>query len=143
MCGFPDGRSIFYGRLREELSAFAEREFALAKADENGVSYRSRIEKVLKRAIRDPEARAAYEEELRVPPFPEALRYLWNAFRRLSARRGGNGFGLSPLGWSEIAAFMRVTGTLLAPWEIEIVELLDGIYLRAMGDRETREESDG
>lgn len=60
---------------------------------------------------------------------PEGADYLWRAFQRLSGRRTNNGFGQNPLTWQEIDAFVRLSGVALAPWEIEVIERLDGLYL--------------
>jgi hypothetical protein len=57
-----------------------------------------------------------------------ALQYLWNAFIRLSSRRGSNGFGINPISWSEIDAFVRNSRVNLAPWEVEIIEMLDDLF---------------
>lgn len=48
---------------------------------------------------------------------------------RLSTRRGGTGYGPAPISWSDIAAFQRVAGVRLAPWEVEIIEMIDAIFL--------------
>jgi hypothetical protein len=46
-------------------------------------------------------------------------------------RRAAVGFaGPQPIGWHEIDAFLRRSGTFLAPWEIEIIERIDDIYLQ-------------
>lgn len=37
--------------------------------------------------------------------------------------------GLSPIGWSDIDAFSRRAQVRLAPWEIELIEELDDVYL--------------
>jgi hypothetical protein len=63
-----------------------------------------------------------------LPPFPVPLRYLWNAFIRLSNRRPV-GFAASLIPWSEIDAFQRVTRFRLAPWEIQIIERLDAMFV--------------
>lgn len=57
------------------------------------------------------------------------MAYLWKIFGRLSNRRSSNGFGATPLGWSDIDAFCRLSQTKLQPWEIEIIEDLDAMYL--------------
>jgi hypothetical protein len=62
-----------------------------------------------------------------VPPFPASLSYLWSIFLRISNRRGQPG----PLLWSEIDAFLRVSKVRLAPWEIEVIEELDRLYVNA------------
>lgn len=85
---------------------------------------------MLKRA-RKPEQRAALEADLAAPPLPVSLRYLWSAFIRLSDRRPvGMNVGLIP--WSEIDAFQRVSGFRLTPWEVELIEMLDVMFVKAM-----------
>jgi hypothetical protein len=63
------------------------------------------------------------------PPFPTELAYLWRTFGRLSNRRGSNGFGPLPIGWPDLDAFSRMSQVKLQPWEIEIIEDLDALYL--------------
>lgn len=82
---------------------------------------------------RDPKRRAEREAELETPPFPLALEYLWRTFIRLSSRRGSNGFGINPISWSEIDAFVRNSQLTLAPWEIEIIEMLDDLFRAEQG----------
>jgi hypothetical protein len=38
--------------------------------------------------------------------------------------------GPAPIEWPDIDAFVRRAGVSLAPWEIELIEQLDDIYLR-------------
>jgi hypothetical protein len=64
-----------------------------------------------------------------VPPLPPSLTYLWNIFLRLSARRGSTGFGPALIAWSEMEAFQRLTGFHLKPWEVEIIEMLDVLFI--------------
>lgn len=65
-----------------------------------------------------------------MPPFPAALAYLWRAYLRLR-RRCGSGFsGPQPVGWTEIYAFAQLSGIVLAPWEIDLIEAVDDLYLR-------------
>ena len=60
-----------------------------------------------------------------MPPLPAAAEALWEIDLQLHAGRGGNGFGLNPVGWPEIAAWQRVTGTTLTPWEAETLVIVD------------------
>lgn len=62
-----------------------------------------------------------------MPPFPQPLAYLWQAYLRLRRRTPGGFNGPQPVGWPSIEAFARLFG--LAPWEIELIEALDDIYL--------------
>lgn len=69
---------------------------------------------------------------LEVPPLPEALGYLWNAFLRIRRRKGTDGMGnVQPIGWGDLDAFDRLSGLRLKPWEIDIIEQLDAVYLAA------------
>jgi hypothetical protein len=82
------------------------------------------IEGLLSRS-RSPETIARYQAELACPPFPRALSYLWRTFQRLRNRRTSSGFGVNPITWVDLGEFTRLTGTRLAPWEIEVIEELD------------------
>lgn len=74
------------------------------------------------------------QEKLAVPPFPQALAYLWRAFRRIRGRKGG-GFGPSPIEWPDIDAFVRNSAFPLAPWEIEVIEDLDDLLLASLAKK--------
>lgn len=77
---------------------------------------------------REPKKIAEYEAELACPPFPMAMLHVWTAFNRLSNRRGSNGFGINPISWADIDAFVRHSQMPLAPWEIRIIEELDNLF---------------
>ncbi|UFX41792.1 hypothetical protein HAP47_0021040 [Bradyrhizobium sp. 41S5] len=111
------------------MRAYAERSFLLSsRAGDAGETYRQVLEGLLLRT-RDPKRRAEREAILKVPPMPAGLLYLWRIYDRMRRRKGGNGFALSPLEWQDIDAFLRRTQTDLAPWELEIIEMLDDLYL--------------
>lgn len=57
-----------------------------------------------------------------------AVMHLWRIFHRLSARRGSNGFGINPISWTDVDAFVRHSRVTLAPWEVEIIEMLDDLF---------------
>lgn len=78
---------------------------------------------------KSPVKLAEYQADIYCPPAPQALYYLWTAFNRLRRRKGSNGFGASPIGWPDIDAFVRNTKCELAPWEVEIIEDLDDLFL--------------
>src|SRR5690606_7242751 len=122
----------FYAALREQLRDFAERTFALDAPGADGASLRESLEGLIGRSIaagKPPAHRERWEAELACPPLPDGLGYLWRMFRRLSARRGGNGFGVNPIRHSDIEAFCRLTRMQLDPWEVEAIEDLDGLFL--------------
>ena len=67
-----------------------------------------------------------------MPPFPKALAYLWRAYFRLRRRMAGGFAGPNPIGWQDIDAFVRQSGLRLAPWELDLIEALDDLYLEAL-----------
>lgn len=87
--------------------------------------------------------RAEYEAELATPDFPIPMAYLWSAYHRLRRRKGGNGFGVSPLEWPDIDAFNRLSRISLLPWEVAMLERLDDIYLKAVADSMKTESGRG
>jgi hypothetical protein len=86
------------------------------------------LEGLVARAL-NPKALAEYQAELSCPPLPIALDYLWRIYHRLRRRKGGNGFGSSPIEWPDIDAFLRQARIRLDPWEIGVLEDLDDLYL--------------
>lgn len=64
---------------------------------------------------------------------PAAGAYLWTAYSRLRRRKGGNGFGPSPLEWTDILAFQAGARFPLLPWEVEIIEAIDDLFMAEHG----------
>lgn len=91
---------------------------------------------------RRSEKRAEYEDELWMPDFPMPAMYLWRAYHRIRNRKGGSGFGVSPLEWSDIDSFSRMSGTRLLPWEVAMIERLDDLWIRSMAEA-MRNNADG
>ncbi|MHA6690600.1 phage tail assembly chaperone [Devosia sp. A449] len=119
---------------------FAEREFALSAIDKDGHSLRVHLQGQLSRA-RTPERRSEIEGELALPPFPDALRYLWTAFIRIRRRNAGNGFGATPITWADLDAYSRLSGLHLRPWEIETIERLDDALMTSMAELKPSEQA--
>lgn len=69
------------------------------------------------------------QAELDGPALPEALTYLWELYFEIAAARGGNGFGMNPVGWHDLDAWQRVTGTRLTPFERGTLLEIDRLYL--------------
>lgn len=69
------------------------------------------------------------EDELYGTPLPMPLAYLWRVYQRLRRRAAAGGFGPGPVSWSDIDAFTRHSCFVLAPWEIEVIEEIDDLYL--------------
>jgi hypothetical protein len=91
---------------------------------------------LIDRSIRagKPDAdRAKYEKELECPPLPMALFYLWAAYKRIRRRKGGNGFGPVPLEGSDFQAYEHRYRVRFLPFENEILDELDDLWLAAQG----------
>jgi hypothetical protein len=99
----------------------------------------------LKRALRKGNQRRIdkIEADLALPPFPKALAYIWRAYFRLRRRTAGGFAGPNPIGWQDIDAFSRQTGLRLAPWEIDLLETLDDLYLAATLDKQRPQPQQG
>lgn len=59
---------------------------------------------------------------------PGVLQDLWRIFERLRARKF-NQLGLMAIEWTDLDAFTRLTGIRLSPFEIELVEMLDALWI--------------
>lgn len=98
---------------------------------DEGRTRRDRLESRLARAHRKnrPDVVAELEAELATPLFPDALRHVWDIWARLRRRKAPGMSGPSPVEWPDIDAFLRRAQRRLAPWEIELIEELDDVYL--------------
>lgn len=95
------------------------------------MTLRETLEGLLSRARTDAR-KAELSEELAVPAMPMALQYLWDAFMRIRRRKGAGLNGPLPIEWPDIAAFVTLSGWRFAPWEIEIIEDLDSLWLSSI-----------
>jgi hypothetical protein len=100
-------------------------------AAEGDETKRRSLERQLERAEIEGKAGrvAELEAELSMPPFPEALAYLWRTYLRMRRRMGGGFAGPNPIGWQDIDAFVRLNGMRLSSWEIEILESIDDLFV--------------
>lgn len=71
------------------------------------------------------------DPELRIPPFPEPIRRLWNKFLSLHEGRTYGINGVNPISYADIDAWMRVTNSCLDQWEVEAIFKIDKAWLRA------------
>ena len=76
------------------------------------------------------------------PPveFPELLSHVWVSFIELHNARASGGMGPSSITYEAIESWMRVTGSILLPWEVEAIKRLDMTWLKV--NREARPNSD-
>lgn len=66
-----------------------------------------------------------------MPPFPRSMSDIWQAYHRLRRRKAASDMGApKPIEWPDIDAFVRQSGARLTPWQIEVIEDLDDIYLQ-------------
>ncbi|KNY18231.1 hypothetical protein AKG11_03610 [Shinella sp. SUS2] len=100
----------------------------MAARDKDGHSLRETLQGLLERA-RSGGKRAELEEQLWVPPRPEALDYLWSIYFRIRRRCSSTGLGPARITWPDIDAFVRNSGVRMAPWEIRLIEDLDDAWL--------------
>lgn len=85
---------------------------------------------------RTPERIAELEAELALPPFPEELRYLWQAFLHIRRRKGG-AWPPPPLSDSDLLAYSQVHQEYLRPWEMGVLFDLDDQWMAAFTDAKT------
>lgn len=64
-----------------------------------------------------------------MPNFPREVAYLWTIYFRLRRRIGAGFAAPNPVGWQDINAFVLQAGFPLAPWEIEVLEAIDDVFL--------------
>jgi hypothetical protein len=72
--------------------------------------------------------------ELGVAELPPAARALYSTWREIASARGSNGFGPSPITWSEINAWQSLCGVCLSPWEVQLMRELDAVELSASSE---------
>lgn len=71
-----------------------------------------------------------------VPPKPEideCIRYPWTMWARLNNRRPPSEY-ITPLSFSEIDAFRRITNESLTPEEVQMIVAVDDAYVRAIAE---------
>lgn len=80
------------------------------------------------------EAAAAHgnrSPELDGPPCPAALEYLWFWFGELSMARPAGQWGMASIGYSDIAAWARLTRRWPDPFEVSCILALDRAFLKS------------
>jgi hypothetical protein len=69
------------------------------------------------------------------PPVPASCRHIWGWFRELAAARGSNGFGPNPISYADIAAWSRLTRTIVRPIEVSVLLHLDHVFFAETATR--------
>lgn len=112
--------------MSEEFASYARSEFELSARQEDGATLREHLEAVAARSGKLP-SQLANSAKL-----PDGCAPLWRIFLHLHGRRGSSGFGPSPISYSEIDAYQRVTRQELAAWEINAIIAADDAYFASM-----------
>ncbi|WP_425349438.1 MULTISPECIES: phage tail assembly chaperone [Mesorhizobium] len=90
---------------------------------------------------RRPEQRARYEAELQLPRMPVEVAYVWAMFWRLRNRvRNVNTH--QPITWDDIYKYRDLVMAHIGPFEIELIELLDDLFLKAQAEAKNEEGGD-
>ena len=78
---------------------------------------------------------------------PESLSYaalhLWGWFIELASARGGNGFGLNPIGYADIEAWARLTCRDPTPWEVSALRRMDNAALEESAKKSATKTTNG
>lgn len=118
------------------MIGYAERSFVLDRYEE-GRTRRDRLSSKIDRAVRKGkmDVAAQLEAELDCPPFPMALNYIWQSWARIRRRKSQGMSGPNPIEWPDIDAFCRRTGTRLDPRDIELIEIVDDLYMQKSAEQ--------
>lgn len=110
---------------------FAEAEFRLSSTDKDGITLRAaltaRLERVRARGKAD--RIAELEAQLFPAPAPRPMLYLLAHFYRIRSRKAGHGSGIPPWEWPDLTAYCTHAQVAFCPWEVEILEALDILYV--------------
>ena len=85
--------------------------------------------------IVDPATWASYEP---IRLLPEVVAII-DCYRSLRIGSAGNGWGPAPISWETIDAYSRLTRTRFDNWVLNLIRMVDSIYLKAARDRAERE----
>lgn len=70
------------------------------------------------------------------PEIPEEGQHLWDWFWVLSERRQKGFDSANPITFSEIKAWVDVTGVIVLPEEVEVLIIMDTAYLKAISQEQ-------
>lgn len=76
-----------------------------------------------------------------MPTLPKLVSYLWGFFLDIHKQRANNGFGPSPIAFTEIKAWMELYRQKLKPWEIRAILAIDEKYLIAVANSKGKKEN--
>lgn len=67
------------------------------------------------------------------PEIPECGYHAWEIWWRMNARRP-TGDNQTPISFSEMESFCKMTGKILLPEDVEMIEAIDNAYLSAVSE---------
>lgn len=76
------------------------------------------------------------EADVAEPALPIELEYLWKLFWKLNCKRQ-NGMGVNSLDSSEILAWQARRRVQFDPWEHDVIDRLDALFVQHQNKRET------
>ena len=124
----------FLQGLVDELIAFAEAEFRLARVAPDGSTEREHAESAARQW-------AKLGKVPKVKPlangqeFPVVLDYLWSWFVEISHGLETGGFGPAGVTWVGLRAWVDLTGRALEPWEAMALVRLGGLRASIMSEK--------
>jgi len=65
---------------------------------------------------------------------PLELGHIWDWFQELHIARSGNGFGPNPITFSDVAAWVSLTGVAIRASEVRVILMLDRLWLVAQAE---------
>lgn len=134
--GYVRGGSLkFFGQLTAELCEAVKATVELRTPLEDGTTKLDHLIQV------EESTGQNHVPETHIPMEAE---HLWNWFWSLSSARGSSGFGgAAPLSFTEIRAWIEVTGLTVHPWEIDAIRAMDGAYMQAQAEMSKAKSSKG
>lgn len=110
----------------QELLEYAKAELRLGRKQKDGATLRQHL-------MMAYHSSGVMPGELRdAPELPQNARHVWMWFMELNRARPSSGFGASAISFMEIESWARLTHTLIEPWEIRALCLLDETFLNEM-----------
>lgn len=71
------------------------------------------------------------------PDLPDYAEHLVEWFWTLRDASGSNGFGFNPINYSLIESWVKMTGEIITPAEIEVIVAMDVVFREEMARRDT------
>lgn len=119
-------RDKFYHGLTAAFEAYAVSQFELSAIQDDGKPLREHLLSIQRQTGKTPAALA------NAPSLPVELGQLWADFVDLHSSRGSTGFGPARIMFSDIDAWMRVTGNRLAAWQIAAIRKADDAFMASL-----------